>query len=110
MSVTASPARATASCAAATNDRPTGNRRNSDVCDNNTRRGGEPLGITHSIPALTHREDTKSQADSASPAHTGPSGAPSHPVRGRDSAITGFQPDNPALTDRDNSTLPEAAL
>ena len=39
MSVTASPARITASCAAATNDRPAGNRRNSDVCDKNTRRG-----------------------------------------------------------------------
>jgi hypothetical protein len=35
------------------NDRPTGNRRNSDVCDKNTRRGGNSLGITHSIPALT---------------------------------------------------------
>ena len=40
MSVTASPARATADSAAATNDRPAGNRRNSDVCDKNTRRGG----------------------------------------------------------------------
>ena len=56
MSVTASPALITASCAAATNDRPTGNRRNSDVCDKNTRRGGGSLGITHSIPALTQRE------------------------------------------------------
>ena len=50
MSVTASPALITASCAAATNDRPAGNRRNSDVCDKNTRRGGGSLGITHSIP------------------------------------------------------------
>ena len=41
MSVTASPALITASCAAAMNDRPAGNRRNSDVCDKNTRRGGE---------------------------------------------------------------------
>src|SRR4051794_34092522 len=95
MSVTASPARATASCAAATNDRPNGNRRNSDVCDKNTRRGGELPGITHSIPALTHRENTNLQADGAAPA-TGPSGAPAHPVRGRDSATTGFKPDNPA--------------
>ena len=55
MSVTASPALITASCAAATNDRPAGNRRNSDVCDKNTRRGGGSLGITHSIPALTDR-------------------------------------------------------
>ena len=60
MSVTASPALITASCAAATNDRPAGNRRNSDVCDKNTRRGGSSLGITHSIPALTQREDTNS--------------------------------------------------
>jgi hypothetical protein len=37
MSITASPALITASCAAATNERPTGNRRNSDVCDKNTR-------------------------------------------------------------------------
>jgi len=53
MSITASPALITASCAAATNERPTGNRRNSDVCDKNTRRGGSSLGITHSIPAIT---------------------------------------------------------
>ena len=58
MSVTASPALATASCAAATNERPTGNRRNSDVCDRNTRRGDGSLGMTHSFPALTHRENT----------------------------------------------------
>jgi hypothetical protein len=43
MSVTASPARATACSAAVTNDRPDGNRRSSDVCDRNTRRGvGSP--------------------------------------------------------------------
>jgi len=54
MSVTASPARATADSAAATNDRPAGNRRNSDVCDKNTRRGdGRLPDMTHSIPART---------------------------------------------------------
>ena len=54
MSVTASPARVTADSAAATNDRPAGNRRNSDVCDKNTRRGGgRSPDMTHSIPALT---------------------------------------------------------
>jgi len=58
MSVTASPARITASCAAATNDRPTGNRRNSDVWDRNTRRGSGSLGITPSIPALTGSVET----------------------------------------------------
>ena len=58
MSVTASPALITASCAAATNDRPAGNRRNSDVWDKNTRRGGGSLDMTHSIPALTQRENT----------------------------------------------------
>ena len=58
MSVTASPALITASCAAAMNDRPAGNRRNSAVCDKNTRRGGSSLGMTHSIPALTPRDDT----------------------------------------------------
>ena len=63
MSVTASPALITASCAAATNDRPAGNRRNSDVCDKNTRRGGGSPGMTHSIPALTQREDANSLAD-----------------------------------------------
>ena len=63
MSVTASPALITASCAAATNDRPAGNRRNSDVCDKNTRRGGGSPDMTHSIPALTQREDTNSQAN-----------------------------------------------
>src|SRR6185437_12833528 len=57
MSVTASPALITASCAAATNDRPAGYRRNSDVWDKNTRRGGGSLGITHSIPAFTQREN-----------------------------------------------------
>ena len=40
MSVTASPALITASCAAATNERPAGYRRNSEVWDKNTRRGG----------------------------------------------------------------------
>ena len=40
ISVTASPARLTADYAAATNERSDGNRRNSDVCDRNTRRGG----------------------------------------------------------------------
>ena len=45
MSVTASPALITASCAAATNERPAGNRRNSEVCDKNTRRGGGSLDI-----------------------------------------------------------------
>jgi hypothetical protein len=63
MSITASPALITASCAAATNERPTGNRRNSDVCDKNTRRGGSSLGITHSIPAITQGGDTNSLAD-----------------------------------------------
>ena len=58
MSVTASPALITASCAAATNERPAGYRRNSEVWDKNTRRGGGSLGITHSIPALTQRENT----------------------------------------------------
>ena len=57
MSVTASPALITASCAAATNERRTGYRRNSEVCDRNTRRGGiGSLGITHSIPALSQGE------------------------------------------------------
>src|SRR6185503_12158760 len=65
MSVTASPALITASCAAATNDRPAGNRRNSDVCDKNTRRGGSSPAMTHSIPALTHREDTNSRRKTA---------------------------------------------
>jgi hypothetical protein len=63
MSVTASPALITASCAAATNDRPAGYRRNSAVWDRNTRRGDGSLGITHSIPALTQRENTNSPAD-----------------------------------------------
>jgi hypothetical protein len=63
MSVTASPALITASCAAATNERPTGYRRNSDVWDKNTRRGSGSLGITHSIPALTRRENINLQAD-----------------------------------------------
>src|SRR3954452_2419513 len=51
MSVTASPALITASCAAATNDRPAGNRRNSDVCDKNTRRGGGSLDMTPQHPS-----------------------------------------------------------
>src|SRR3954454_18719262 len=63
MSVTASPALITASCAAATNERAAGYRRNSAVWDKNTRRGGSSLGITHSIPALTQRENTNPQAD-----------------------------------------------
>src|SRR5690349_8358678 len=47
------PARVTADSAAATNDRPTGSRRSSDVCDRNTRRGGgRSPGMTHSIPVL----------------------------------------------------------
>jgi hypothetical protein len=54
MSVTASPALATASCAAATNERPAGNRRNSDVCDKNTRRGGGKLVMT-AEHSSTHR-------------------------------------------------------
>jgi hypothetical protein len=49
----------TASCAAATNERAAGYRRNSEVCDRNTRRGGGSLGITHSIAALTRRENHK---------------------------------------------------
>ena len=77
MSVTASPALITASRAAATNERPTGNRRNSDVCDRNTRLGGDSLGITHSIPALTQREKPMAGArwDDARPG-TGPSPTP----------------------------------
>jgi hypothetical protein len=46
MSVTASAALITASCAAATNERPTGYRCNSAVWDKNTRRGEGSLGIT----------------------------------------------------------------
>ena len=57
MSVTASPARATASCAAATNERPAGNRRNSEVWDKNTRRGGL-LAIT---TASQHSPNAKHQ-------------------------------------------------
>src|SRR3954453_6839858 len=63
MSVTASPALITASCAAATNERPAGYRRNSEVWDKNTRRGGGSVGITQSIAALTQRENTNPQAD-----------------------------------------------
>ena len=81
MSVTASPALITASCAAATNDRPAGNRRNSDVWDKNTRRGGGSLGITHSIPALTQRENTNSQADGV--ARSPGTGSTSTPEMGR---------------------------
>src|SRR3954447_17446882 len=74
MSVTASPARATASCAAATNDRPTGNRRNSDVCDKKTRRGdGRSPDMTHSIPARTPPEYTNSRTTVCSHAPTGSS-------------------------------------
>src|SRR3954462_9612824 len=73
MSVTASPARATASCAAATNDRPAGTRRNSDVGDKNPRRGdGRLPDITHSIPARTLPEHINSQATVCPFAHTGP--------------------------------------
>ena len=53
MSVTASPALITASCAAATNDRPAGNRRNSDVWDKNTRRGAAVTGHDPQHPS-TH--------------------------------------------------------
>ena len=52
----------TASCAAATNERPAGYRRNSEVWDKNTRRGAGSLGIAHSIPALTQRKNTDSVA------------------------------------------------
>ena len=76
MSVTASPALITASCAAATNDRPAGNRRNSDVWDKNTRRGGGSLGMTHSIPALTQRENTNSPTDVSRVHHTASSPPP----------------------------------
>ena len=56
MSVTASPARATADSAAATNDRSAGNLRNSDVCDKNTRRGGgRSPDMTHSMPETQPR-------------------------------------------------------
>ena len=54
MSVTASPALITASCAAATNDRPAGNRRNSDVCDKNTRRGDGRLPVMTPEHPSTH--------------------------------------------------------
>jgi hypothetical protein len=54
MSITASPALATADSAAATNDRLLGNRRSSEVCDKNTRRGdGTARAITRSIPVIT---------------------------------------------------------
>jgi hypothetical protein len=69
MSVTASPALITASCAAATNERPAGYRRNSEVWDKNTRRGGRSMGITHSIPARTQRENTHSPDRPGSPRH-----------------------------------------
>ncbi len=53
-----SPAWATADSAAATNERPDGNRRNSDVCDKNTRRGGgRSLGTTP-IASQSHRSGT----------------------------------------------------
>lgn len=45
------PARSTASCAASMNDRPTGKRHSSEVCDSNTRRGGGSPDMTRSIPA-----------------------------------------------------------
>jgi hypothetical protein len=61
MSVTASPARATAASAADTNDRPAGNRRSSEVCDRNTRRGTTESAVPVSgprddpnAPTLTH--------------------------------------------------------
>src|SRR5688500_16201745 len=54
MSVTASPALITASWAASTNDRPTGNRRNSDVCDKNTRRGDGRLPVMTPEQPSTH--------------------------------------------------------
>ncbi len=54
MSVNASPALFTASCAAATNERPTGNRRNSDVCDKNTRRGEAQLPVIAPEHPSTH--------------------------------------------------------
>jgi hypothetical protein len=76
MSVTASPALITASCAAATNERPVGYRRNSEVCDKNTRRGGGSLAITHSIPALTQRENTNSPAKLSRVHGTAPSQTP----------------------------------
>lgn len=57
MSVTASPALITASCAAATKERPAGCRRNSEVWDKNTRRGRGSLGITHSIPVPPPKAD-----------------------------------------------------
>src|SRR5689334_6462368 len=62
MSVTASPARATAASAAATNDRDDGNRRNSEVCDKNTRRaggrggpGGRPPAVPSAQSQAVHR-------------------------------------------------------
>src|SRR3954447_18304667 len=77
MSITASPARATAASAAATNDRPAGNRRNSDVCDKNTRRGGRPSpDMTHSIPALTQWRQDLSLVPASTHAGAGTSGAP----------------------------------
>jgi hypothetical protein len=60
------PARAT-DCAAATNDRPIGNRRNSDVCDKNTRRGGGSLAMTPQHPSTHPPENAKSQADGGCP-------------------------------------------
>jgi len=58
MTATASPARATADSAAVMNDRLPGNCRSSDVCDNNTRRGGGRFAdMTHNIPALTQVVD-----------------------------------------------------
>jgi hypothetical protein len=44
MSTTASPARVTADSAAATNDRATGNRRSSELCETKTLRGDDPIG------------------------------------------------------------------
>ena len=54
MSATASPARDTASFAAATNDRCAGRRANSEVWLRNTFRAAD---MTHSIPTVTRKVD-----------------------------------------------------
>jgi hypothetical protein len=67
MSVTASPT-ATASSAAATNDRPAGNHRNYDVCDKNTsshQPGNPSLSTAYRRPALPTHTD-RSAATSGS--------------------------------------------
>ena len=69
------PARDTADSAAATNDRPAGNRRNSDVCDKNTRRGGgRSPDMTHSIPVLIRRRQdaTPSNRQASTPRRARP--------------------------------------